>query len=303
MKNKKVKFISKFIIAITLIVGVFVGGYFLLDKSIVPKYFGQYGINSVPDLVGVVTSLYKSPNESKLVTNGYTQTDTTNAIKKLQSANYKIQDDGTILKDDFNVFQGDAQIELTDREFAAVCNKMLENGILVDVLPNLNYLNVINITLLEVKVTPKADSYDGTGYTSANIEMILKINTENIREQIASQMQTPIFLLNMIIPENLYFTVTYDIDLTKEEQNRVNGTISINGRTEQQSKILINLLIDFIFPESDGMNYDKFIQSVGDIALKGIDVLGDFKFIKIESTSGITQNGLLITPLQQTSNP
>ena len=44
------------------------------------------------------------------------------------------------------------------------------------------------------------------------------------------------------------------------------------------------------------MNYEKFIESVGDIALKGIDVLGDFKFIQIKSASGKIDNGILITP-------
>lgn len=296
MKKKKVKLLSKIMITLCLILAVFVGGYFFLDKTIIPKYFGQYGIGGVSDLVGVVTSLYKSPNESKMITNGYTPTDTSNAISKLRTANYKIEEDGTILEENFNSFQGNANVELTDREFAAVCDKMLKNGILVDVLPELNYLNVINISLLELIITPDEDSFDGSGFTSANIEFILKINTESIREQIASQMDTPLFLLNMIIPDNLYFTVTYDLDLTKQEESRANGTIAINGRTAKQSKVLIELLIDFIFPESDEMNYEKFIQSVGDIALEGIDVLGDFKFIQKESSSGKLENGILITP-------
>lgn len=296
MKKKKVKLFSKIMITLCLIAAIFVGGYFFLDKTIIPKYFGKYGINGISDLVGVVSSLYKNPNESKMIKNGYTQTDTTNAISKLRTANYKIEVDGTILEENFNKFQGDINVELTDREFAAVCDKLLENGILIDVLPELNYLNVINMSLLEFIITPDNTSFDGTGYTRANIEFILKINTENIREQIANQMQTPLFLLNMIIPDNLYFTVAYDVDLEKEENSRANGVIAINGRTAEQSKILINLLIDFIFPETAEMNYEKFIESVGDIALKGIDVLGDFKFIQIESASGKIDNGILITP-------
>lgn len=296
MKKKKVKLFSKIMITLCLIAAIFVGGYFFLDKTIIPKYFGKYGINGISDLVGVVSSLYKNPNESKMIKNGYTQTDTTNAISKLRSANYKIEVDGTILEENFNKFQGDINVELTDREFAAICDKLLENGILIDVLPELNYLNVINMSLLEFIITSDQTSFDGTGYTRANIEFILKINTENIREQIANQMQTPLFLLNMIIPDNLYFTVAYDVDLEKEENSRANGVIAINGRTAEQSKILINLLIDFIFPETAEMNYEKFIESVGDIALKGIDVLGDFKFIQIKSASGKIDNGILITP-------
>ena len=61
MRKKKTGFIFKLFVALTLIAAIFTGGYFFLDKKIVPKYFGQYGINSIPDLVGVVTSLYNSP--------------------------------------------------------------------------------------------------------------------------------------------------------------------------------------------------------------------------------------------------
>ena len=151
---------------------------------------------------------------------------------------------------------------------------------LVDALPNLNYLNVLNITLLQVEITPEDESFDGEGYTSANMSLIIKIDTTDVREQIAEQMQTPLFLLNMIIPDTLYFSVSYDFDLTATDSDRTNGSIAINGRSAEQSELLINLLIDFIFPEEDDMNLEKFTMAVGDVALKGIDGLGNFKFMK-----------------------
>ena len=80
MKKDKSGFWGKIIITLCVIIAIFAGGYFFLDRLVIPKYFGQYGINSVPDLVGVVSSLYKSPNESKLVTNGYTAVDLKNAM-------------------------------------------------------------------------------------------------------------------------------------------------------------------------------------------------------------------------------
>lgn len=289
-KKNSLGIIWKIIATLCVIVAIFVSGYFVLDKAIVPKYFGKYGINNVPDLVGVVTSLYKNPKESKLVTNGYTANDFSSSIKKLQTAGYKINNDGTINKDE--TFKGDGRLELTDREFAAVCNKMLENGMLVDALPNLNYLNTINITLLQVVVTPDEDAVDGEGYSAGNISFIVKINTVDVREQIAVQMQTPSYLLNMIIPDNLYFTVSYDFDLKGQDSDRTNGTIAINGRTAEQSELLINLLVSFIFPEEENMNLEKFTKSLGDIALQGIDALGECKFIK--NVDGKNQNGLLI---------
>lgn len=291
MKRKRSGILGKVLITLCIVIAIFAGGYFLLDKAIVPKYFGQYGINSIPDLAGVVTSLYKNPNEKKLITNGYTQTDLSNSVTKLQAADYKIDNDGKIT--DKNNFKGHGKVELTDREFAAVCNKLLEDGALADALPNLNYLNTMQISLLQVIITPNEDSFDGDGYNAANISFIIKINTVDIRAQIATQMQTPTYLLNMIIPDDLYFTVSYDFDLTKTENERITqSTIAINGRTAKQSELLINLLIGFIFPEEDEMNYEKFTNSIGEIALKGIDAIGEFKFIK--NVDGKNQNGILI---------
>ena len=111
-------------------------------------------------------------------------------------------------------------------------------------------------------------------------------------------METPVFLLNMIIPDTLYFSVSYDIDLSKAENERVSdGTISINGRTAAQSKILIDLLVDFIFPEEDKMDLNKFTDTFGNIVLEGIDILGEFKFIDNIEKNGVMFNGLLVTPI------
>lgn len=297
MKSTKSKIIARVIAFLCVVISVFGGGYFLLDKVVVPKYFGVYGIDNVPSLVGVVTSLYKSPNEAKLVTNGYTQTDLTNAITKLQNANYKIDGNGVITEENMPYFKGDGQLSLSDKEFAAICNKLIENGMLDEALPNLNYLNVINISILEVIIAPNEESkISDNRYNSANISFIAKIETDDIREQIASQMETPVFLLNMIIPDVLYFEVSYDFDLSKQESERIsNGSIAINGRTSKQSEVLINLLIDFIFPEEDGMDIEKFTNSIGDVALQGIDALGDFNFASGLGSSGM-QNGIVINP-------
>lgn len=297
-KRKGVNIFAGLLAIVIVIVSIFCGGYFFLDKVIVPKYLDKYGIFGMSDLVGVVTSLYKSPKESTLVTNGFTESDLNSAVQKLQSMGYNIKDDGTIDVDDFTQAEGDYDdfFTLTDREFAAVCNKMLESGILVDVLPNLNYLNLINLSVLEIKITPIGSSFDAEtgGYNAANIECIIKINdTKDIREHIAIQMGTPKYLLEMIIPDTMYFMFSYDIDLTKTENNRSNGKIAINGRTEKQSEILINLLINFIFPESEKMNLDNFTKALGDIITTGIDKLGDFKFAKDIGRIG-NQNGFIV---------
>ena len=303
MKKNKSSFVIKIIATFMIIIAIFTGGYFFLDKSIVPKYFGQYGIHSIPDLVSMVTSLYKTPKESSLVTNGYTQTDFSNAVVKLQKGGYMINDDGSMKEQLFEHFKGDGMVQLTDKELAAICNKFLEDGILVDALPDLNYLNVINISILQVTVTPDKESFDGKWYSKANLDVIMKIDTSDICVQIAEQMETPLFLLNMIIPDVLYFSLSYDIDLNaennvKDDESNISasGSIAINGRTEKQSKVLIDLLIDFIFPVEDEMNLEKFTAELGNVIVEGIEVLGDFKFAG-DFGAGEKQNGVVVNPI------
>ena len=188
MKKKKTGFIFKLFVALSLIAAIFTGGYFFLDKKIVPKYFGQYGIHNIPDLVGIVTSLYNSPKESELVTNAHTQTDFSNAVVKLQKSGYQINDDGTMKDNVFENFRGSSKVELTDKELAAICNKFIADGILVDALPELNYLNVMKISVLEITITPDEESVEDGYYTKAHVYSTMKINTEDICAQIAKKM-------------------------------------------------------------------------------------------------------------------
>ena len=298
MKKKRANIWAKVLITLSVIIAIFAGGFFFLDKVIVPKYFATYGINGMGDLVGVVASLYKSPKESSLVKNPYTNEDFSSAISKLEASGYDIIDkDGTIKvgeNESFEDYKGDKPVKFTDCEFAALCDKLLQNGALEKYLPNLNYLNVINISVRELIITPDKTKKSDDGYLAANIKFIVKIDSKDIREQIAKQMNTPIFLLNMIIPDVLYFSVSYDIDLSTDGE-RANGTIAITGRTKEQSEILINLLIEFIFPKEEQMDANGFINALGDIMTKGIAFFGDFKFVDDAGTFS-NNNGLLITP-------
>ena len=298
MKKKGSGIWAKVVILLSVILAIFAGGYFFLDKIVVPKYFSQYGITGVGDLVNVVSSLYSSPKESKLIVNGYTQTDLTNGISKLQSNGYLIEDDGTIKEENLQNFKGSGKLELSDREFAALCNEFLSNGLLDDSLSDLNYLNITNLTLLDLVVTLDEKTFDETTntYSKANIDFIIKVDTTKLREQISEQMGTPIYLLKMIIPDTMYLEVRYDIDLENEE-NRTNGSIEINGRSAEKSRALMNVFIGFIFDEKEEMNLEKFIVEVGNVALKGIDALGDFKFAKVGKQAGFVVNSTVDEPV------
>lgn len=291
MKKGKLGFIVKIMAVFSFVVAIFACGYFSLDKVIIPRNFAHYGISSIKDLTNVFASLYGVPDEKDIVENGYAEKDLESAVEKLQNAGYKIEDDGTILQENILSFKDNVkeQLFLTNNEITAVCDKLVQSGILAQNLQHLNYIDVVNISVLDFVITPDKNSYDEetSSYGKANVKSIVKINTKALCEQMAIQMETTEALLNVIIPENMYFTIDYDIDLRMRSDSRAVGTISVNGKKAEKSEVLINLLIDFIFPKEDEMTFDKFTKAIGDVALSAIDTLGQFNFVVNETTKEI----------------
>lgn len=289
-ENKKSAIFGKIGIILSIIIVIFLSGYFVLDKLIIPHYFKDYGINGIGDMVGVINSLYKNPKEEHMITNGYSNEDLEKALNKLRESNYHIDDDGNIISEDFKL--NAETVELTDREFAAVCNKFLKDEILEDSLNHLNYIKLSKLSILEINIDLSNSQINNGIYNSAKISFIAKLDTAEMINQIEEQMETPKTLLKMIIPGTLYFSVNYEIDLNNEADERVsNGSIAINGRSEKESDILMNMLVDFIFPPDAEMNLHKFIVEFGNVLLEGIDELGDFKFKIVDN-----RNGFMISP-------
>lgn len=300
-KHKKSGFFIKLSIVLAILIAICCGAYFAIDKLVVPKYFSQYGIHDLGELVGMMQTLYNSPKESEIITNGYTKADETSANKKLVGAGFP-KEEGTGKIDYVSVSKGEASLSagvyhFTDKELACVLNDILASGVVQSNLQNLNYLSDISITVLEFVVSPKPVS-DGESFTysnnSADISCTFKIDTSLVREQMAKAMDTPIFLLNMIIPKTLYITVDYSISLGEDGKWKIDSQdMAINGRTAKQSEILINLMISFIFPPEDQMTKEKMSEAIGQVLLSGIEFLGNLSFEY--NIDGTGTNGVIIT--------
>lgn len=300
-QHKKSGFFIKLTMVIAILVAICFGAYFAIDKLVVPKYFSQYGIHDLGELVGMMKTLYNSPKESEIITNGYTKADETSANKKLVGAGFP-KEEGTGKIDYVGVSKGEATIQagvyhFTDKELGCILNDILASGVVQSSLQNLNYLSDISITVLEFIVNPKTvQSGESFAYSnnSADISCTFKIDTSLVREQMAKAMDTPLFLLNMIIPKTLYITVDYAISLGEDGSWKIDEKeMGINGRTAKQSDILIDLMISFIFPPEDEMTKDKLTESCGQVLLSGIEFLGDLSFEY--NIDGTGTNGVIIT--------
>lgn len=300
-QHKKSGFFLKLTMVLAILVAICFGAYFAIDRLVVPKYFSQYGIHDLGELVGMMQTLYNSPKESEIITNGYTKADETSANKKLVGAGFP-KEEGTGKIDYVGVSKGEATLQagvyhFTDKELGCILNDILASGVVESNLQNLNYLSDISITVLEFIVNPKTVQ-SGENFTysnnSADISSTFKIDTSLVREQMAKAMDTPLFLLNMIIPKTIYITVNYSISLGEDGNWKIDEKeMGINGRTAKQSDILIDLMISFIFPPEDEMTKDKMIEACGQVLLSGIEFLGDLSFEY--NIDGTGTNGVVIT--------
>ena len=301
-KKKRYTFFIKLFIALATIVAVVFCAYLAIDKLVVPKYFKDYGINNMHDLVAMVKTLYNTPDEKDIITNGYTQADQRSAVKKLISANFPSVSETEL--DYAEISQGldksslvSGQYEFTDREIAGILDQMLDSGILASQLPNLKYLDTINISILELIITPtEFTDNEGNVYydtDSANVSFTFKLDTSSVRTQMAHTMDIPTFFLDMIVPKTMYITINYNLFIDDYGVWQVGeGSIAVNGRTAKDSEILLNLLIEFIFPEEDQMTIDKFSIEFGNILIKGMDMLGQ---IRIKANVQTSSNGVVLT--------
>lgn len=301
-KKKRYTFFIKLFVALATIVAVVFCAYLAIDKLVVPKYFKDYGINNMHDLVAMVKTLYNTPDEKDIITNGYTQADQRSAVKKLISANFPSVSETEL--DYAEISQGldksslvSGQYEFTDREIAGILDQMLDSGILASQLPNLKYLDTININILELIITPtEFTDNEGNVYydtDSANVSFTFKLDTSSVRTQMAHTMDIPTFFLDMIVPKTMYITINYNLFIDDYGVWQVGeGSIAVNGRTAKDSEILLNLLIEFIFPEEDQMTIDKFSIEFGNILIKGMDMLGQ---IRIKANVQASSNGVVLT--------
>ena len=293
-KNKTLRFFVILLIVLVLLGSIGVGGYFILDKVVVPKYFGEFGINNMGDLVQMMGTLYNSNDEKDIVTNGFTETDRVSAESKLIGVGFPKLANGNLdykklAEGDFYV-SPDAQVELTDKELASLLGQMLNSGILAEKLPDLKYINTLTFSMLEVIITPMVEN-GVLNPNSAKMEFIIKIDTSSVRSQMANEMA--LFLLNMIVPKTLYINVNFGLEISENNWVYSNSSIGVNGRTSKQSEILLNLLIDFIFPVENNMTLEKLNEEFGGVVLKGLELLGNVQFTN--SIYSTNQNGVVLT--------
>lgn len=303
MKTKKYKFFIALAIIITILAGSVLGGYFLIDRVLVPRYFGDYGIHDLGELVELVETIYKIPDEKDFISNPFTKSDSKNLVKKFTNAgfptlpsgeiDYESMGKGTYTRSPSEDFT-DTELYLTDREVAALVDQILDSGVLVSNFPDLAYLDTLKMTVKQVTILPDVLTTDSKEYdntldsgklqyskSSASLSATVKIDTESARQQIAKNLDAPKFLIDWIIPDSLYVSATFHTHMDEDGREIDNAELSINGKTPKQSEVLLKLLISFIYPDNKNMTIADLSAQLGNLVLTGIDLSGTIEFTEI----------------------
>ncbi len=306
MKRKKVKFIIVLVTVLTLLCGSVIGGYFAIDRVLVPKYFGRYGINDLPELVDIVQTIYVVPSEDTFITNPYTKADATSMTAKFKDAGFPILSTGEVdfekvANQDYSRVPSenftDNYLYLTDKEIATILNQILDTGILVSNFKSLSYLDTLQMEVKQLTITPielestasaklASETLLNFSSKSANLSLTVKISTESAKKQIAKNIDAPQFLIDWIIPETMYITASFSIDRNeKDEIIYTNTNLSINSKTPKQSEVLLSLLISFIYPDSENMTIDELTTELAKLTTSGLNLLGNFEYVQIQTTA------------------
>lgn len=323
MRKSKTRFFIGLIIAVAVLFFSVLGGYFMIDKLLVPKYFGAYGINNLSELVGIVQTIYIVPDEEDFINNPYSEFDATSSNNKLVLAGFPALKDGNIdyeaiAEKDYTLTPDESFVDdfivLSDKEVASIAANILSSGILVSNYPDLSYINTLNMEIKQISITPAETNVEENIYnestlnpnseldriisttTDAKLSLTIKIDTESARKQISTNLNMPLFLIDWIIPDTMYVTSTIDtfIDATTGERTYANASLAINSKTAKQSEVLLKLLISFIFPD-ETLTIEELSSQLGSLAIEGMNVLGNFKFANIKSTSSTPLYGIKLS--------
>lgn len=321
MRKSRTRFFIGLAVTLVILTTSVISGYFIIDKLLVPKYFSEYGINNLSELVNVVQTIYIVPDEKDFITNPYTEFDSSSATNKLITAGFPKLSTGeidyeTIAKNNFVFAPAESFVDnfilLSDKEVASIAGGIIDSGILISNFPDLAYINTLNIELKQIVITPNSNtSVPNTNQTDptldpdsqekniistnteANIVVTLKLDTESAKKQISTNLNMPMFLVDWIIPDKMYVTCQMDTRIDQSTSKRVyeKASLSINSKTAKQSEVLLNLLISFIFPEGT-FTIETFANELCALSIDGINMLGEMEFATIKATSSTTLSGI-----------
>ena len=302
MKKNRINLFVVLTVIVVLLVGIVFGGYMIIDRILVPKYFSAFGINNLSELIEIVDAIYTIPNEEDFIDEPFTDSDSKSATKILVNAGFPTLSTGEIDYERIGNYDYtltppqpvvDNFIVLTNKEVAAIMDEILESGILVSNFPELSYIDTLEMEVKQLIISPLGEN-EKLSPTDAKLIMTIKLDTLSARKQISENLEVPQFLIDFIIPDTIYMTASFDTFINDNGiRSFDNGTLAINSKTAKQSEVIMNLLLSFIYSSDEMMSIEDLTHQIGMLVTEGLDVLGTFEFVEINEKNN-HNNGVKI---------
>lgn len=219
---------------IGVIVLIVIGGYLYLRFAL--------GID-IFDIKNKLDLLKKPVSESTLITDPFNDVNGTDVLEDMFGVNdiCTTEEDKTIFNLEAYV-QADLQLDtvLSNEELASVFSLFFENVDYTSLGLNDDYSKYL--TLKQIKFSNIVVSADST---SADINYIVKFEMDTYKEQISSTSGIVAFLINTFVPNNIYISSTFNIEIpvdSFEDYVVTNKNFLINNLTQQETNSVLDLV-------------------------------------------------------------
>ena len=232
---------------------------FFVVKPQVDQMIADMGGTNIKQLFSLYKEVTTRVNEKDIVTHGFSNTDYNTAKNKLINAGYNIFDDnGNILPDKLNKENIKNQVELTDKEFAA-----LLNNVLVDFLADANipfYQKLkLNATAKQIKINSTLEA------NKFKVTLICAVNTDELTSQMG--------ILGGLIPQALYLTsqATYSFDDNK--LTFTDSQIKLNKIKDSSFQELLNIINKSVAGSDEPIALQDFSDAIATLVCDGFNLL------------------------------
>ena len=229
------KTILKIIFGIIITIGViFIGLYCYLKFAL--------GID-IFDIKNKLSLLNKPVNQSTLITQSFTEDDGLNVIESMYGENNIYSRNGDEIVFNFDVFVASDILEqqtLTDEQLASLFSVFFENVDYTKLGLQENYSQFLSVKQIKFSnLTTSADS------TSVDINYVIKLDIEDLQEELMSESGIIAFIIDTFLPDNLFISSTFNISIPKDAyENYVitDKSFLINNLSQQQTNEVLELV-------------------------------------------------------------
>lgn len=206
------------------------------------KRLNKMGIESIDEFVGFYRELNKYVSEDDMVENKFSSTDYKSAYDKFNSVGLNVFKNNLQTSDldvnvfetfDYSEFELNEEVNLTDRELAALLENALKNDKLVETL-GIELINKYKLNLEIKEISISKNTQKGL-LECYNFVMVGKVSLGEVVKSLP-------WPFNGILPDSVYVLIESVIQYTADGYSFVQHGININNMSRTSHQTIVNVI-------------------------------------------------------------